>query len=61
MYMCLPKDMDESLYGSIINKNQELEITQMLINDGMNKLLYIYKMEYYIVKKVNKLLLHLLP
>lgn len=53
--------MYKNLYGSIIHKNQELETTSMLYNDRMNKLLYIYKMEYCMAIKMNELPLHLAP
>ena len=49
--------MHPNVYSSIIYKSQDMEETQMLIDEWMDKeMWYMYTMEYYLAIKKNEIL-----
>lgn len=49
----------ENAHSILFHHSSELETTQMSINRGMDKLWYIYLMEYYLAINGNNIQLHL--
>lgn len=57
-HVCASEDMYKSVYSCTTGNSQYLETAQMSINDRMDKLWKIPKMEYYKTMKMNDLKLH---